>query len=185
MIITNNEELLRVECQDVLSEEVGHLVELLEIELENSAKLGRPGVGLSAPQIGIAKKIAIVRLGSNGNYSLNVNLVNCNIIKSFDQKIFTDEGCLSFPGRVENTNRFQEVYIANNLVYPHSFIATGLPAVVCQHELDHLNSILLPDRVISKPKNIKNKVGPNEPCICGKIDIITKKSVKFKKCCGK
>lgn len=174
MIITNNEEALRVHCEDVLEHEVGELVSLLEAELLLSAKNGNPGIGLAAPQIGIAKNIAIVRLGKN----YNVDLINCKIEKKYDQKIFEDEGCLSFPGRSERTNRFQEIYVTGNLKFPHTFIAKGLPAVVIQHELDHLNKILLPDVAIPKQFLSKNKIGPNDPCICGS-------NRKYKKCCRK
>lgn len=173
MIITNNEDLLRVKCSDVLPEEVGQLRDLLEMELRNSERLGRPGVGLAAPQIGIAKKIAIVRI----NPSLKCDLVNCTISKEYDPIIHKDEGCLSFPGRVENVSRFQEVLITNNLVSPQSFILTGLMAIACQHELDHLNGILLPDRAIPK-LGVSKKVGPNEKCPCGS-------NIKYKKCHGK
>ncbi len=172
MIIINNEDALRVKCEDVLSDEVGELISQLELELYNSARLGSEGVGLAAPQIGIAKNIAIVRVSN----TLKINLINCKIEKGFDEAIFKNEGCLSFPGRVENTLRFQEIYVKNNLTYPHEFIATGLTAVVIQHELDHLNSILLPDRAIKNKKIIK-KVGPNERCPCGS-------GKKFKKCCS-
>lgn len=176
MIITFNEEALRLPCEDVLPNEVGSLVATLEAELANANRLGRGGIGLAAPQIGIAKKIAIVRLGKG----FDIDLVNSKIEQGFDPTIFRDEGCLSFPGRVEDTSRFQEVYITNNLVYPHTFVATGLMAVVCQHELDHLNSTLFMDRKIVKhvPVISKKKVGPNDPCLCGS-------NRKFKKCCGK
>ena len=64
-------------------------------------------------------------------------------------------------------------------MYPNNFIATGLFAVVCQHELDHLDSTLFMDRKIIQPKtNNKVKVRPNDLCICGS-------KIKFKKCCGR
>lgn len=169
MIITNNEEALRVKCEDVLPEEVGPLVEQLEKELDYSARMGRPGIGLAAPQIGIAKNIAIVRLDK-----LSIDLVNCKIKHQYDKFMFRGEGCLSFPGRIEDTMRYQEIHIVNNLVNPNSFIASGLVAIVCQHELDHLNSVLLPDIAIQRAKK---KPGPNDPCMCGS-------NKKYKKCCG-
>jgi|SRR5579885_994991 len=175
MIITNNEAALRVKCEDVTPEEVGPLVETLERELERSARLGSPGIGLAAPQIGIAKNIAIVRLDK-----LKFDLVNAKLEQGFDPAVFTDEGCLSFPGRLEDTIRYQEVHIVNNLVHPHKFIATGLVAVVCQHELDHLSSTLFLDRKVPKPTTVvnANKVGPNQPCPCGS-------GKKYKKCHGR
>lgn len=178
MIIINDEEALRVKCEDVLPEEVGALIAQLEAELAEANRLGKGGIGLAAPQIGIAKNIAIVRMSkSNG---LDLDLVNCKPIQGYDPAVFTDEGCLSFPGRVEQTIRFQEIHIGNNLVYPHTFIATGLVAVVCQHELDHLNSTLFMDRVPPRilPVVNKKKAKPNEPCPCGS-------GKKYKKCCGK
>ena len=175
MLITNNEEALRVVCQDVLPEEVGDLRAILERELDRCARLGRPGVGLAAPQIGIAKKMAIIRVDS-----ISLDLVNAKIQNGYDAQMFRDEGCLSFPGRVENTKRFQEVHIVDNAAHPDAMIATGLLAVICQHELDHLNSKLFYDVAMPKLQPIvaKMKVGPNDPCICGS-------NVKYKKCCRK
>lgn len=178
MIITNNEEALRVKCEDVAPEEVRALILALENELAYANRLGKGGIGLAAPQIGIPKNIAIVRMGKTNG--LDLDLVNCRIEKGFDPTIFKEEGCLSFPGRVEDTTRFQEVHIVNNLVYPHTFIATGLIAVVCQHELDHLNQTLFMDRKIPKlePVVSKKKAGPNDPCPCSS-------GKKYKKCCGR
>jgi peptide deformylase len=172
MIITNNEDALRIKCEDATKEEVGHIIEQLESELANSARLGFPGIGLASSQVGIAKNVAIVRL----NDTFNVNLVNCRIEKQYDPMIFRGEGCLSFPGRIEDTRRYQEIVVVDNLVYPYSFIATGLFSIVIQHELDHLSGILLPD--IAIPKIINKKPRPNDPCPCGK-------QLKYKRCCGK
>jgi peptide deformylase len=178
MIITNNEEALRVKCEDVLPEEVGELIATLEAELDYNNRLGKGGIGLAAPQIGIAKNIAIVRIDKSRGISFD--LVNARIKQGYDPAVFRQEGCLSFPGRVEDTTRFQEIYVENNLVYPHSFIATGLTAVVVQHEIDHLTSTLFMDRSIPKivPVVKKTKVGPNDPCICNS-------GKKYKKCCGR
>jgi len=178
MIITNNEEALRIKCEDVFPEEVAGLVEVLEKELNHANKLGKSGIGLAAPQIGIAKKIAIIRLGRE----FDINLINAKLDKGYYPSTFVDEGCLSFPGRVETTTRFQEIVVSNNLIYPFSFIATGLPAVACQHEMDHYYSTLFIDHVKLQSKA---KVGPNDPCICGKSDPSTGKIKKFKKCCGR
>jgi peptide deformylase len=172
MIIVNNEEALRITCQDVSPNEVGDLIATLENELNNANRLGKSGIGLAAPQIGIGKNIAIIRLGEG----MNLNLVNCKIEKGYDPAIFRNEGCLSFPGRVEDTMRYQEVHVVNNLVEPYSFIAAGFLAIACQHEIDHLNSTLFMDRSIPKAEtNIK--VGRNDLCPCNS-------GKKYKRCCG-
>lgn len=169
MIITD-EQKLRVVCKDVLPEEIGPLKDQLERELERSASIGRPGVGLSAPQIGINKNMAIIRSGQG----VDIDLVNAKIIKGYDKHTFNNEGCLSFPGKFVKTKRYNEIYISNNLVEPESFILTGFPAIIVQHELDHLNGVLLPDVEIKE--EIKKKIRPNDPCACGS-------NKKYKKCC--
>ena len=88
MIITNNEEALRVKCEDVLPEEVGALIDKLEAELSYANRLGKGGIGLAAPQIGIAKNIAIIRLGKGSDLSLN--LVNCKVEQGFDPTLFKE-----------------------------------------------------------------------------------------------
>lgn len=168
-MITTNESLLRVKCEPVKPNEVYGLISLLEEELKQSAINKRPGIGIAAPQIGIHKQAAIIRIDGK----LNVNLINCKIENSYDEFLFMNEGCLSFPDLKVNTKRYNEIYVVGNLVYPHSFIATGLLSVAIQHELDHLNGIIMTDRAI-KPII---KQPSNELCLCGS-------KIKFKKCCN-
>lgn len=174
MIITD-EQKLRIKCSDVLPEEVAEIREALEKELDYSERIGNPGMGLAAPQIGISKRMAIIRVDN-----IKIDLVNASIFKAFDKAIFENEGCLSFPGRIEKTRRYREIHILDNMVEPKGFIATGLLAVVCQHELDHTCGILLPDVAIKESIKIKNKqkLRPNDLCWC-------KSKKKYKKCHGK
>ena len=144
MIITNPD-LLRFPCEDVQLSEIEELRQKLETELNNSESLGFPGIGLACPQIGIYKKMAIVRVPLRDGKIIRLDLVNCRIIAGYDKAVFDNEGCLSFPDRVERTLRYQEILVEGNLAEPKRFIAQGLVAVVIQHELDHLSGILLPD----------------------------------------
>ena len=143
MIITD-ENKLRVECSNVAADEINDLRGLLEEELFKSAKRGFPGIGLAAPQIGIAKRMAIVRIDDKHS----VDLVNCRIKDGIDLDEFNGEGCLSFPGMFVKTMRYGEIYVVENLIPPHEFIATKLTAVVIAHELDHLEGKLLTDLAI-------------------------------------
>ena len=175
MIITNDEEALRVKCEDVTLEEAQGIILLLEAELKESARLGRPGIGLAAPQIGIPKKVAIVRMEE-----VKIDLINCHVAQGYDPAIFKGGGCLSFPGKYEGTIRYQEMVVEGSLIYPHRFVATGLAAVVCQHEIGHWNSDLFVDHLPPKQQPVvaKTKSRPNEPCLCGS-------GKKTKKCCGR
>lgn len=145
MIVTD-EEALRIKCEPVLPDEVQDLRKKLEEALAWSARQGRPGAGLACPQIGIAKTMAVVRVDD----SLKIDLVNAKITKTYHQFEFEGEGCLSFPDRYEKTLRFREVVVEENLVWPHRFIVTDFAAVVVQHELNHLESVLLPDVALSE-----------------------------------
>ena len=169
MIITSEKEL-RVKCENVKLEEVDELRAKLEEELLASANRGMPGIGLACPQIGIAKRMAIVRVSE----SLAVDLVNAKRLSSYDKQLFDGEGCLSFPGVYKKTMRPQEIHVIND-VEPKSFIAKGLFAVAIAHDLDHLEGKLLPDFALKSVE--KKKVRPNDPCFCGS-------NKKYKKCCG-
>ena len=142
MIVTD-EKQLRIECEAVKPEEVDDLRAKLEDELKKSARRGKPGIGVAAPQIGISKKMAIVRIGNDHK----IDLVNPEILESYDEATFDGEGCLQFPGKSVTTRRFREIVVSTD-VEPFKFVATDLFAVCVQHEIDHLNGILLLDREI-------------------------------------
>jgi peptide deformylase len=144
-VIITDESLLRVKCEPVLLCEINDLQNKLDNALIWSLKKGFPGVGLACPQIGIAKQMAIVRIGD-----LKLNLVNANISVKNDPFEFHGEGCLSFPNLFEKTLRYKEIVVENNMVKPYNFIATDFLAIVISHEIDHLNGILLPDVAIKK-----------------------------------
>lgn len=148
MIITNDLEALRRQCVDCLPEEVDALIEALERELEASAARGSAGIGLAAPQIGIYKKAAIIRIPTSSEI-IKINLINCRVEKGYDEVLIDYERCLSFTNIKEGkTKRWNEVYITGNAVKPYSFIATELVAITCAHEIDHFNQRILPDYLL-------------------------------------
>ncbi len=134
---------LGLKSELVSPNEVKNLKALLEKNLEESARHGFPGIGLACPQIGIAKKMAIIRI--NGINSFHADLVNPIIEEKNNLMTFFGEGCLSFPNLTGNTQRYQEIKVLNLLGNPKHFSANGLAAVCIQHEIDHLNGIVLPD----------------------------------------
>jgi peptide deformylase len=173
MIVTD-ESILRLPCSEASIDEAKDIVFKLEQELKHSADIGSPGIGLAAPQIGIHKKVAIVRIGD-----FKLNLANAIIDQKFDKFKFDNEGCLSFPGKLISSYRYNEIHVSNNLFEPKRFIVTGIVSVVCQHELEHLDNILLIDHVDANVNLIQKnkKIRPNDQCICGS-------NKKYKKCCG-
>jgi len=153
--------------------EAKSIIEKLEIALDNSP---RRGIGLAAPQVGIHKRVAIVRIENNSQKE-EVNLVNPQILERSGGTTFFNEGCLSLPDTNVNTHRFKEIFVKDDL-HPAGFVAIGLIAIAIQHEIDHLDGILITDRAVGK-----NKIGRNDPCPCGKME--NGKPIKWKKCHGK
>ncbi len=141
MIVTCEETLIDLgkKSENVTSDELPDLIKKLEQGLAWSAENGRPGVGLAAPQIGIAKKVFIIRIPNFSNFDLNI--ANAEIKEKYDVFFMEGEGCLSYPDVTARTKRYQEVVIVNNLASPKKLILTGLPAVIAQHEMEHLEGV--------------------------------------------
>jgi peptide deformylase len=120
------------------------------------------GVGLSAPQIGTHRRVIYVR-----TEQFSDAMVNPLIINQFQPEKMP-EGCLSFPGINENVQRNAhiEVKYQDILGNNHSVDLTGLAAQVVQHEIEHLDGILMVDhlhriiraRVKKKVNRIKKEV---------------------------
>ena len=104
-----------------------------------------PGIGLAAPQIGVLKRVIVYDLEDEGRV---VALCNPEIIKHGDELAVDDEGCLSLPGITVVVERPTTVVCeAMSLSGKRVRIeADGLHARVLQHEVDHLDGLLILDR---------------------------------------
>ncbi|MEE9316236.1 MAG: peptide deformylase [bacterium] len=116
--------------------------------INNMAKLmyQNKGLGLAAPQVGILKRVIVADVG-DGLFSL----VNPKILWRQGKDVMS-EGCLSIPGINLEIKRSKEV-IVEGLTKEGEKVqlgAVGLLACVLQHEIDHLDGILIVDRVPKK-----------------------------------
>jgi peptide deformylase len=103
------------------------------------------GVGLAAPQIGLSQRLLVYRVGQDAPL---IALVNPEIDWSSEDGEEGEEGCLSIPGITVDVSRPVHVRVkaqdetgAQRLVE-----ASGLEARVIQHEIDHLDGVLILDR---------------------------------------
>ena len=133
------EEVENVECEDIYEEEASGFIPIAQAMIEFTAKNG--GVGLSAPQIGINKKL-IVWQGKNNTFHIGFNPT----FYSKGKKINTVEGCLSYPEEeyyISGRRKYiQAVYYALNQGGKLVKIARSMrddEAIVYQHEVDHVN----------------------------------------------
>ena len=101
------------------------------------------GVGLAAPQIGIAKRLAVIDVSSGKNPEAKIVLANPEIIYMEGEQR-EEEGCLSLPGFRGNVLRPQYVTVraqdASGTVFEMK--SEGLLARAFSHEIDHLNGVL-------------------------------------------
>ncbi len=99
------------------------------------------GVGLAAPQIGVSKRLFVADAGDGP-----IRLVNPRLVSHTGRALGT-EGCLSIPGIYGEVER-HEIVIVKGLDEngePVTYEASGLLAVVFQHEMDHLDGQLFTD----------------------------------------
>lgn len=104
-----------------------------------------PGVGLAAPQIGIQKQLFVWDLGDgSGSHAI----VNPEIVES-DGEWTYEEGCLSVPGLSWEITRPNRVHVIGRDLDGNevSYEASELEGRMFQHELDHLNGVLLVERL--------------------------------------
>jgi peptide deformylase len=101
------------------------------------------GVGLAAPQIGIAKRIAVIDVTFKEDPDAKIVLVNPEIVH-MDGRITSNEGCLSLPEFREKVTRSRKVTARAQNLKGETFEVTGeeLLARALLHETDHLNGKL-------------------------------------------
>ena len=99
------------------------------------------GYGLTAPQIGVQKQVAIVRLGN-----FKIDLINSKITDKQEPFRFKGESCFSFPGLKIDTRRYAKIWV-RNAFSDEVKEYQGLIAVVLQHEIDHCHGVVILDRV--------------------------------------
>ena len=118
-----------------------------------------PGVGLAAPQVGISERLIVVEYAEppedpeDGEEPKVVKpklyvMINPEILKTSEEKVLGVEGCLSIPGLVGEVERFEKVQVKglNRRGQPMKVKAEGWLARIFQHEIDHINGVVFPDR---------------------------------------
>ena len=112
------------------------------------------GVGLAAPQVGLAIRLLVIDLVAFKEDdpelgAFKVVMINPTILERSEEEVTLEEGCLSIPGVHENVSRAEHIKIkyqdANFNEYTEEF--NGYKARVIQHEYDHLKGHLFTDRV--------------------------------------
>ncbi|MFK2824852.1 peptide deformylase [Bacillus sp. B190/17] len=161
-IIREGHPVLREKAADVtlpLSEEDKKTAESLLEYVQNSQtpeiakKFGlRPGVGLAAPQIGLSKRMVAIQVYDENGTLVSHALINPKIVSHSVEKSYltSGEGCLSVDRDVLGyVHRYARVTVkAQDLEGKEIKLRLrGVPAIVIQHEIDHLNGIMFYDHI--------------------------------------
>ncbi|MEB3243437.1 MAG: peptide deformylase [Cyanobacteriota bacterium] len=107
------------------------------------------GIGLAAPQVGVAKQLLVIDLDLEEASTPPLVLINPEITAAGASCNTYEEGCLSIPGVYLQVVRpsVVEVSFRDELGRPRRLKADGLLARCIQHEMDHLKGVLFVDRV--------------------------------------
>jgi peptide deformylase len=109
------------------------------------------GVGLAATQLGVMRRLLVFQAGPDATPTA---LVNPRIEWSSEDAETAEEGCLSLPGIVVDVERPLHVRVSarDATGQPLEVEASGLEARVIQHEVDHLDGILMLDRAATEQR---------------------------------
>ncbi|CAH0345918.1 peptide deformylase [Bacillus sp. CECT 9360] len=112
----------------------------------------RPGIGLAAPQINISKRMLAVHLADDDEKPFSYALFNPKIISHSIEKAYltSGEGCLSVDRQVPGfVPRYARITVTGTTLEGEKITLRlkGLPAIVFQHEIDHLNGIMFYDHI--------------------------------------
>lgn len=155
--------------------EVGKPIESVTAEIQALADdmaetmYASNGCGLAATQIGVALRIFVVDCAGEDEPSDLRVFINPEIVEADGTQVWS-EGCLSFPGVSEEIKRAEQVRVRalDRTGKPFELVADGLLAVAIQHELDHLNGVLMIDKLNALKRRmmgrkLAKKAGSEQP----------------------
>ncbi|MGH7045205.1 MAG: peptide deformylase [Stellaceae bacterium] len=107
------------------------------------------GIGLAAPQVGVAKRVIVVDVARDGEPPQPMMLANPEILWRSSELMTGSEGCLSLPEHYAEVTRPEKIRL-RYLDYQdevREIDASGLLATCIQHEVDHLDGVLFVDHI--------------------------------------
>jgi peptide deformylase len=125
----------------------------LRAEVERMYEIMRDGlgVGLAATQLGVLRRLLVFHAGPDGEPSA---LVNPEVEWLSEETAVAEEGCLSLPRVTMDVERSLFARFSGRDIEGEAIVieAAGLEARVLQHELDHLDGVLILDRTVREQR---------------------------------
>src|SRR5688572_15163887 len=140
---------LRQRSQEVEVSEIQTAEFQAYLDKLSATMLVEDGVGIASPQVGRNIRAIVVNLPKGPECFMNPE-----IVKKSEATVDSDEGCLSVPGKYGIVKRHKKVTVRalNRHGRRIEFDVKAFPAIIFQHEVDHLDGVLF----IDKAKNIVN-----------------------------
>jgi peptide deformylase len=115
-----------------------------------------PGIGLAAPQVGVARRILVVDVSREDEPRRPFKIANPEILWRSEELATYNEGCLSLPEHYADVSRPAKIRLRyldeQNEI--RELEAEGLLATCIQHEMDHLEGVLFVDHISPLKRNI-------------------------------
>jgi peptide deformylase len=145
-IITAPDPRLKIKARPVAAVE-DNIRRLMDDMLETMRKA--IGIGLAAPQVGVAKRVIVLDVAREGEEPQPMMLANPEILWRSPELATFSEGCLSLPEHYAEVTRPDKIRL-RYLDYQNEIReidASGLLATCLQHEIDHLEGVLFVDHI--------------------------------------
>jgi peptide deformylase len=145
-IITAPDPRLKIKARPVAAVD-DEVRQLMDDMLETMRKA--IGIGLAAPQVGVAKRVIVLDIAGEGQKPQPMMLANPQILWRSPEMATFSEGCLSLPEHYADVTRPAAVRL-RYLDYQNEIReleASGLLATCIQHEIDHLDGVLFVDHI--------------------------------------
>lgn len=140
--------ILREQCEQVAHWD-SHLQNLID-DMTDTLYSAPGAVGLAASQVGETARVIILDVTSKTTRDAYKILINPVIVESSRKKTMR-EGCLSFPEYLASVKRATKLTFTafDRDEQLQTYMVYGLEAIAVQHEIDHLNGVLMIDRINS------------------------------------
>ena len=141
--------VLKVRADEVGDGDASGLIQ----DLLDTMEVSPACVGLAAPQIGVAQRVIVVDVGSHPKTTVTNGLIVLvdPVVVEHSGRVVGREGCMSVPDLTANVARATAIMVAGRDASGGrvEMRTEGFEARALQHEIDHLNGMLILDRVES------------------------------------
>ena len=156
MLVDYDSQVLKTKAESVTDFSSLHS---LIVDLKNVIKR-ESAFGAAAPQIGVSKSVVVVDPSCGSDESKSLVLINAKYEKVGEDTVISREGCLSLPNVVLNVTRNKVVKVTYQNLSGEQLVEVldGQTSIICQHEIDHLNGVLIIDKASRHDRRSANSI---------------------------